>query len=122
MAIASPSRKKRKRTPKHAVVTRSYSFPIDVSSRQAEKIREHVSACWRLRNHFVKARDDNRAVNRVRKQNGEKTDYLTRADQYADIRQYIRHDIGLLKVHSQVLQNVAVSASMKATRPGSIRR
>ncbi len=57
---------------------------------------------------FVKARDDNRAVNRARKQNGEKTDYLTRADQYADIHQYIKHDVGLLKVHSQVLQNVAV--------------
>ncbi len=89
MTIASPSRKKRRKTPKHAVITRSYSFPLDVSIRQAQKIREHVFACWRLRNHFVKARDDNRAVNRVRKQNGEKTDYLTRADQYADIRQYI---------------------------------
>ncbi len=105
---SNPKRNKRRKTPKHAVVTRSYSFPIDVSSRQEEKIREHVFACWRLRNHFVKARAENRAVNRLRKQKGEKTDYLTRADQYADIRQFIRHDVGLLKVHSQVLQNVAV--------------
>ena len=90
------------------MTVKTFSFPLVTTPKQVVMLRERVLACWRLRNYLVEERARNRKKNKVRKTNGEKTDYLTRADQYADIANYMRRDIGMAKVHSQVRQNVAV--------------
>jgi hypothetical protein len=102
------ARKKRRKNPAHRTVTRAFSFPIAVSRKQADILNDHISACWRLRNYLVGDRSANRTESRLLRQLGKETNYLTRAGQYASIKEYRKRNMGLSKVHSQVLQNVAV--------------
>jgi transposase len=83
---------------------------MDVNAKQNDKIWMHIDACWRLRNILVADRIENRAANKLLKQQGVTEDlhYLSQSDQYNAIHEYVRHDTALSKVHSQVRQNVAV--------------
>jgi transposase len=83
---------------------------MEVNAKQNNRIWMHIGACWRLRNILVADRIENRAANKLRKQQGltEDLHYLSQSDQYADIIEYVSHDTALSKVHSQVRQNVAV--------------
>lgn len=82
---------------------------MEVNAKQGARLWMHMAACWRLRNHLVEDRISDREQNKLRKQNGEtELHYLTRADQYDAIPEYVRRDTALSKVHSQVRQNVAV--------------
>ena len=102
-------RAKRVKKPKHRVVTRAFDFPMEVNAKQNDRIWMHIGACWRLRNILVADRIENRAANKLLKQQGVTEDlhYLSQSDQYADIIEYVSHDTALSKVHSQVRQNVA---------------
>jgi len=111
-ACSAPSkhpRAKRVKKPKHRVVTRAFDFPMEVNAKQNDKMWMHIGACWRLRNILVADRIENRAANKLLKQQGVTEDlhYLSQSDQYADIIEYVSHDTALSKVHSQVRQNVA---------------
>src|SRR5664280_1182906 len=103
-------RAKRVKKPKHRVVTRAFDFPMEVNAKQNDRIWMHIGACWRLRNILVADRMENRAANKLRKQQGltEDLHYLSQSDQYSAIHKYLHHDTVLSKVHSQVRQNVAV--------------
>ena len=103
-------RAKRVKKPKHRVVTRAFDFPMEVNAKQSDRIWMHIGACWRLRNILVADRIENRAANKLLKQQGVTEDlhYLSQSDQYADIIEYVSRDTALSKVHSQVRQNVAV--------------
>jgi transposase len=124
-----PKRAKRKKNPKHTVITRAYDFVMEVSARQSGVIWMWLGACWRLRNGLVSDRSANRAENRELKAiaalletedeilftaDGSQvfapltTHYLTQADQYKAVPEYVRRDTALSKVHSQVRQNVVV--------------
>jgi transposase len=83
---------------------------MEVNAKQNDKIWMHIGACWRLRNILLADRIENRAANKLLKQQGVTEDlhYLSQSDQYADIIEYVSHDTALSKVHSQVRQNVAV--------------
>jgi len=78
----------------------------------------HIGACWRLRNILLADRIENRAANKLLKQQGVTEDlhYLSQSDQYADIIEYVSHDTALSKVHSQVRQNVAVRVTKDTKR------
>src|ERR1700690_3805799 len=101
-------RAKRVKKPKHRVVTRAFDFPMmDVNAKQSDRIWMHIGACWRLRNTLVADRIENRAANKLLKQQGVTEDihYLSQSDQYADIIEYVSRDIALSKVHSQFGRN-----------------
>src|SRR6202142_3498668 len=100
-------RAKRVKKPKHCVVTRAFDFPMEVNAKQNDKIWMHIGACWRLGNILVADRIENRAANKLLKQQGVTEDlyYLSQSDQYADIIEYVSHDIALSKVHSQFGRN-----------------
>src|SRR5664279_4197069 len=70
----------------------------------------HIGACWRLRNILVADRIENRAANKLLKQQRltEDLHYLSQSDQYTAIHKYVHRDTALSKVRSQVRQNVAV--------------
>jgi putative transposase len=109
-AQSKQPRAKRVKKPKHRVVARTFDFPMEVNAKQDGKIWMHIGACWRLRNILVADRVENRVANKLLKQQGvtEGLHYLSQSDQYTAIHEYVRHDTALLKVHSQVRQNVAV--------------
>jgi len=82
---------------------------MEVSARQDDRLWMHIAACWRLRNGLIADRTRNRRANNLLKQQGV-TDvhYLSQADQYSAIHEYVCRDTALSKMHSQVRQNVAV--------------
>ena len=104
-------RAKRVKKPQHRVVTRAFDFPMMyVNAKQNDRIWMHIGACWRLRYILVADRIENRASNKLLKQQGvtEALHYLSQSDQYTAIHEYVHRDTALSKVHSQVRQNVAV--------------
>jgi putative transposase len=104
-------RAKRLKKPKHKTIIRAYSFPMVVEAKQHDKLMMTLKACWRLRNNLVDDRKANREANKGLKRQGvaaEDLHYLFQSDQYSAIPEYVRKDTALSKVHSQVMQNVAV--------------
>jgi putative transposase len=82
-----------------------------VEAKQHDKLMMTIKACWRLSNNLVDGRKANREENKELKRQGvdaEDLHYLSQSDQYASIPEYVRRDTALTKVHSQVMQNVAV--------------
>src|ERR1700690_4354505 len=82
-----------------------------VEAKQHAKLMQTLAGCWRLRNNLVADRKSNREANKEFKREGAtpgQLHYLTQSDQYKAIPEYIRKDTALTKIHSQVLQNIAV--------------
>ena len=101
-------RTKRNKKPNHQVNLRAFKFPIITNHRESTKFFDTSKICCFLRNHLVQQRTENRTKIKEQLKSGQQHDkYLTRADQYASIPQLIKENKDLLKVHSQVLQNVA---------------
>jgi hypothetical protein len=92
-----PIKTKRTKRTKKPKVTRKFDSTME-SVTEGPAVMQ-VGAYWWLRNALVADRIDTR-VRRT-------SIYLSQSDQYAAIREYVRHDTAPSKVHSQVRQNVA---------------
>jgi putative transposase len=108
-------RAKRKKTPHHTTVTRSYRFPLEPNHTQAERLRSAVRLAGEAQNLLAEDRARNREEQRQVREAGGSPAYLTKADQYKRLSALQKSYRRFSRLHSQVLQ-VAANRIDEATK------